>query len=168
MVMRGTERRTFAQIYEEIEAVGATVDVSSGINVTSFGAKSLTEDLPLIVDAGRVLQHPLFQLEVERAKFRLICMNALTIHAACPPTFRELLIQPNIPITAACRVAKPCPSPRQLVSTTDPVARGVDRFDRWRGESCGGAAHLGGSVWRVGAAGRTRAPPSALRLFERR
>ena len=41
MVMRGTERRTFAQIYEEIEAVGATVDVGSGVNVASFGANAI-------------------------------------------------------------------------------------------------------------------------------
>ena len=43
-LMRGTTHRSFAQIYEEIEAVGANVDVSSGINVTSFGAKSLAEE----------------------------------------------------------------------------------------------------------------------------
>ena len=50
MLMRGTQKRSFAEIYETIEAVGATVDVSSGINVTSFGTKSLTEDFALVVD----------------------------------------------------------------------------------------------------------------------
>src|SRR5512139_3138157 len=70
MVMRGTARRTFAQIYEAIEAVGATVDVGSGVNVTSFGAKSLAEDLPLVVDVlADVLQHPTFpDVEVEKER----------------------------------------------------------------------------------------------------
>jgi len=72
MVMRGTARRSFAQIYEEIEAVGATVDVGSGINVTSFSAKSLAEDLPLTVDIlADVLQRATFpatEIEKERGE----------------------------------------------------------------------------------------------------
>ncbi|HMA21476.1 MAG TPA: insulinase family protein, partial [Gemmatimonadaceae bacterium] len=64
MLMRGTAQRSFAQIFEEIESVGASVDVSSGINVSSFGAKSLAEDLPLVVDIlSDVLRNPTFPAE---------------------------------------------------------------------------------------------------------
>lgn len=96
MVMRGTERRTFAQIYEEIEAVGATVDVSSGINVTSFGAKSLAEDLPLVIDIlADVLQHPTFpDAEVEKERGEVLTNlqeRANNTRRMAGLTFRELL-----------------------------------------------------------------------------
>ncbi len=96
MVMRGTARRTFAQIYEEIEAVGATVDVGSGINVTSFGAKSLAEDLPLVADIlADVLQHPTFpeaELEKERGEILTdLQERANNTRRMAGLTFRELL-----------------------------------------------------------------------------
>src|SRR5512144_806107 len=96
MVMRGTARRAFAQIYEEIEAVGATVDVSSGINVTSFGAKSLTEDLPLVADIlADVLQHPAFpEAEMEKERGEVLTdlqERANNTRRMAGLTFRELL-----------------------------------------------------------------------------
>ena len=102
MVMRGTEHRTFAQIYEEIEAVGATVDVSSGINVTSFGAKSLAEDLPLVVDMlADVLQHPTFpDAEVEKERGEVLTdlqERANNTRRMAGLTFRELLYPADHP-----------------------------------------------------------------------
>ncbi len=71
-LMRGTERRTFQQIYEEIESIGASVDVGGGLNTSGFGAKSLAEDLPVMVDIlADVLQHPTFpaaEIEKERGE----------------------------------------------------------------------------------------------------
>jgi len=69
-LMRGTERRTFQQIYEEIESIGATVDVGGGLNTSGFGAKSLAEDLPVVIDIlADVLQHPTFPVaEVEKER----------------------------------------------------------------------------------------------------
>jgi zinc protease len=71
-LMRGTERRTFQQIYEEIESIGATVDVGGGLNTSGFGAKSLAEDLPVVIDIlADVLQHPTFpaaDVEKERGE----------------------------------------------------------------------------------------------------
>lgn len=95
-VMRGTTCRTFAQIYEEIEAVGATVDVSSGINLTSFGAKSLAEDLPLVADIlADVLQHPAFPgAEVEKERGEIMTdleERANNTRRMAGLTFRELL-----------------------------------------------------------------------------
>jgi zinc protease len=96
LLMRGTERRTFAQIYEEIEAVGATVDVSSGISVTSFGAKALSEDLPLVVDMlADVLQHPIFpEVEMEKERGEILTdlqERANNTRRMAGLTFRELL-----------------------------------------------------------------------------
>jgi zinc protease len=96
MVMRGTARRTFAQIYEEIEAVGATVDVSSGINVTTFGAKSLAEDLPLVADVlADVLQQPIFpdaEMEKERGEILTdLQERANNTRRMASLTLRELL-----------------------------------------------------------------------------
>ncbi len=96
MVMRGTARRTFAQIYEAIEAVGATVDVSAGVNVTSFGAKSLAEDLPLVVDMlADVLQHPSFsEAEIEKERGEVLTdlqERANNTRRMAALAFRELL-----------------------------------------------------------------------------
>jgi zinc protease len=70
VLMRGTQRRTFQQIYEEIESVGATLDVSAGLNLSGFGSKSLAESLPQMVDIlADVIQHPTFP-EAEAEKVR--------------------------------------------------------------------------------------------------
>ncbi|MGD1994148.1 MAG: pitrilysin family protein, partial [Anaerolineae bacterium] len=58
---RGTANRTFDQIYEEIESVSASFGVSAGAHHTTFGGKSLAEDLPLLLDVvADVLRHPTF------------------------------------------------------------------------------------------------------------
>lgn len=96
MLMRGTAKRSFAQIYEAIEAVGATVDISSGINVTSFSAKSLAEDFSLVVDIlSEALQHPTFpEVEVEKERGEILTSlqeRANDTRRMAGLTFRELL-----------------------------------------------------------------------------
>ena len=60
-LMRGTTHRTFEQIYEQLESVGASVGVGGGTHTTGFGTKSLVEDLPLALDVlADVLRHPTF------------------------------------------------------------------------------------------------------------
>jgi zinc protease len=73
-LMRGTQRRTFQQIYEEIESIGASVDVGGGLNTAGFGAKSLAEDLPTVVDIlADVIQHPSFPpAEVEKERGEIL------------------------------------------------------------------------------------------------
>jgi zinc protease len=96
VLMRGTTHRSFAQIFEEIESVGASADVSSGINVSSFGAKSLVEDLPLVVDIlSDVLRNPTFPAD-EIEKVRGEIMTSLEerendTRRKAGLTFRELL-----------------------------------------------------------------------------
>ncbi len=71
---RGTTRRTFDEIYEVVESVGASFGVSAGVHHTGFGAKSLAEDLPLILDVlADVLRHPTFPpQEVEKLRGEIL------------------------------------------------------------------------------------------------
>jgi zinc protease len=73
-LMRGTANRTFAQIYESLESVGASLDVSGATHTTRFGAKSLVEDLPAVLDIlADVLRHPTFPLtEVEKLRGEIL------------------------------------------------------------------------------------------------
>ncbi len=96
VMMRGTQRRTFRQIYEEIESVGATVDVSAGLNVSSFDSKSLAESLPAMIDIlADVVQRPTFpEAEVEKVRGEILTdlqERANDTRRMAGLTFRELL-----------------------------------------------------------------------------
>lgn len=71
---RGTHRRPFEQLYEEVESVGATFGFSAGVHSTAFGAKGLAEQLPLLLDiCSDVMRNPTFAPEqVERARAELL------------------------------------------------------------------------------------------------
>jgi zinc protease len=61
MLSRGTMRRTFAEINETIESVGASVGFSSDRHITNFSTKSLAEDLDLVLDVlADELRQPAF------------------------------------------------------------------------------------------------------------
>jgi len=92
---RGTTHRTFDQIYEEIESVGASLGISGGVHFTGFGAKSLAEDLPLILNRlADALRNPTFPpKEMEKLRGEILTdleerTNDTTRMAAL--TFREL------------------------------------------------------------------------------
>jgi zinc protease len=78
-LMRGTERRTFNEIYEAIESVGASLSVSGGTHTSGFYAKSLAEDLPLMLElAADALRRPAFPEEqVERLRGELLTRMAI-------------------------------------------------------------------------------------------
>ncbi|MCL4507876.1 MAG: insulinase family protein [Chloroflexi bacterium] len=69
-LMRGAGQYTYEQIFEETEAIGANLSVSSGMHTTGFFAKSLAEDMPLMCDLlSDVLRRPTFpadEMEKER------------------------------------------------------------------------------------------------------
>jgi zinc protease len=71
---RGTENRTFAQISEEIEAVGASLHLWGGLHTTGFTAKCLAEDLDLVLGIlADVLLHPTFPAqEVEKVRGEIL------------------------------------------------------------------------------------------------
>ena len=74
MLTRGTERRTFAQIGEEIESLGATLGIGGSEHVTSFTAKCLDDDLDALLDIlTDCLYHPTFPKEyVERRRGEIL------------------------------------------------------------------------------------------------
>src|SRR3970040_1710660 len=60
-LMRGTQERTFEQIYESIESIGARLSFSAGKHSTSFSGKALAEDLGTLLDLLlEVLRQPAF------------------------------------------------------------------------------------------------------------
>lgn len=61
LLTMGTPSRNSAQIAEEIESLGASLQASSGNNTTILSAFSLTPDLPAVLEvAADVLLHPTF------------------------------------------------------------------------------------------------------------
>ncbi|MBI1878848.1 MAG: insulinase family protein [Chloroflexi bacterium] len=74
VMRRGTSRRTFAEINETIESVGASVYVNSGRHLTGLGGKSLAEDFDLLVEImTEILLTPTFPAEeVEKVRGQII------------------------------------------------------------------------------------------------
>jgi len=101
-LMRGTANRTFEQIYEELESVGASVGVGGGTYTTSFGTKSLVEDLPLALDVlADVLRYPAFPRdEVEKLRGEILTSLEERAHDTrrmAGLTFHELAYPPGHP-----------------------------------------------------------------------
>ena len=99
---RGTEHRTFEQIYEDLESVGAHAGISAGTHTTSFGAKSLVEDLPLVLDIlSDVLRHPIFpEDQVEKLRGEILTDLEERNHDTrrmASLTFYELAYPPDHP-----------------------------------------------------------------------
>jgi zinc protease len=96
MLMRGTENRSFEQIYEAIESVGASLGFGSGRHVTEFSSTCLVEDIDLVLellaDSIRRPTFPADQIEPVRGEI----MTGLHIRAndtrfRASQAFRELL-----------------------------------------------------------------------------
>ena len=96
LLMRGTAKRSFTQIYEELEAVGADLGFSGGRHTTGFVAQSLVEDLDLILDlAAQSLRCPTFPAEhVEQVRGQImtgLAMRADNTQQMASLKFHELL-----------------------------------------------------------------------------
>ncbi len=74
MLMRGTENRTFGQINDALESVGAQLGFRSGVHSAGFGGKALAEDLDLLLDIlADSLQHPTFPAkELEKLRGQVL------------------------------------------------------------------------------------------------
>lgn len=81
MLMRGTQRRTFSELYEEIEANGASLGISAAGHTYRFDSKSLAEDLPLMLDLlADVIRNPSFPVDnVEKVRGQIL--TALEVRA---------------------------------------------------------------------------------------
>ncbi len=96
MLMRGTANRTFEEIYEDIESVGASLDFAAGRHISEFSGSCLAGDLNLLFDMlAESLREPSFppdQIESVRGEFLTslqIRDNNTRYRAA--QAFRELL-----------------------------------------------------------------------------
>ncbi len=78
-LMRGTAHRDFQAIYDAIESVGASLGFNGATHTTSFGGKSLAEDLPLILELlAEVLRQPAFPgQQVMRLRAQLLTSLAI-------------------------------------------------------------------------------------------
>jgi zinc protease len=60
-LLRGSGKRSFHQIYDQLESAGATLSFGSGMHTTSFYSRCLAEDLPMVLDlAADALRRPTF------------------------------------------------------------------------------------------------------------
>jgi len=73
-LMRGTEKRTFEQIYDALESVGASMGFSAGTHTAGFSGRALVEDLPLLFELlSECLRAPTFpEDEIERLRAQLL------------------------------------------------------------------------------------------------
>jgi zinc protease len=80
-LMRGTAERSFEDLFELIESIGARLSIRASGHTTSFQGKSLAEDLPLLLDLLLdVISNPIFpKREVERLRSQQL--TALAIRA---------------------------------------------------------------------------------------
>ncbi len=81
MLMRGTARRTFDDIYEAIESVGASLGFGSGRHVSDFSGVALVEDADLLFSllAGSLREPTFPEDQVERLRSEI--MTGLQIRA---------------------------------------------------------------------------------------
>jgi zinc protease len=73
-LMRGTKERTFDEIYNALESVGASLGFNTGVHKSGFHGRSLAEDLPLLLDLlAEALRVPAFpKSEVEKLRAQLL------------------------------------------------------------------------------------------------
>lgn len=101
MLRRGTRRRSFDQINEQLEEVGATVGFGSGRHTFSFDCKCLSTDFDLALELlTESLAEPAFdngQLEHLRAQFLTgIQERQHNTRAVASLAFRELLFSGHL------------------------------------------------------------------------
>jgi len=95
-LMRGTQKRDFQTLYDELESVGASFGYNSGTHFAGFGGRSLVEDLPLLLDVmADTLLNPTFppgQMEKLRAQMLTgLAIRAQDTNDMASLTFDELL-----------------------------------------------------------------------------
>lgn len=73
-MMRGTTTRSFQQIYDAMESVGANLGLGSGTHTTSFHGRSLVEDLDMLLNLiADILRQPSFPIDqVERLRAQML------------------------------------------------------------------------------------------------
>ena len=80
-LMRGTKKRSFDEIYQALESVGASLGFNTGVHRSGFHGRSLAEDLPLLLSLlAESLTQPTFP-KAEIEKLRSQMLTGLAIRA---------------------------------------------------------------------------------------
>ena len=74
MLMRGTQKHSFQQIFDALESAGASLGFGASVHNVSFSGRSLAEDLPLLLDlTAECLFTPTFPLDqLERLRAQMM------------------------------------------------------------------------------------------------
>lgn len=78
-LMRGTQGRSFQEIYNALESVGANLSIEGSTHSTGFGSKALAEDLRLLLEllAGSLRQPSFPEEQVERLRTQILTRLAI-------------------------------------------------------------------------------------------
>ncbi len=92
---RGTQKQSFQEIYETLEAQGAVLGAGAGTHTTALSAKGLSEDLGMLLElASDVLMNPTFpDAEVEllqKQKLTALAIRDEQTQAIAEQVFHEL------------------------------------------------------------------------------
>lgn len=95
-LLRGTERRTFHEIYDRLESEGASLHINGGTHTSGFGSKALAEDLDLLLELlSEALRQPTFpteQIELLRArKLTSLAIRAQDTREMASMTFDQIV-----------------------------------------------------------------------------
>jgi len=73
-LMRGTKNKTFSEIYDRLETMGASLGISPGAHTAGFGGKSLADDLPNLLELlADVLMNPVFpKKDIQKVRAHLL------------------------------------------------------------------------------------------------
>lgn len=79
MLMRGTQQRSFQEIFDRLESAGASLGFGSATHTASFHGKALTEDLPMLLELlSEALRSPTFPTEyIERLRAQMLAALAI-------------------------------------------------------------------------------------------
>lgn len=100
-LMRGTQQKSFQQIFDALESVGAGLSVNGGTHTAGFMGRALVEDLGLLLSMlSEVLRQPSFPaVQVDRLRTHLL--TGLAIRAQDTSEMASLafdqLVYPNHP-----------------------------------------------------------------------
>ena len=80
-LMRGTSRRSFQEIYDPLESVGASLGIGGGTHTASFSGKALAEDLDMLLELlAEIVRQPAFPDEqVERLRAQIMTGLAIRL-----------------------------------------------------------------------------------------
>lgn len=78
-LMRGTQTRSFQEIYDTLESAGASLGVGASVHNVNFGGRCLAEDLPMLLNLlAEILSQPSFPTEqIERLRSHLLTSLAI-------------------------------------------------------------------------------------------